>query len=93
MNRNMLAVFPALVLLLGGCAQFSGKEEAAAVDPCAEDISRLERRITVLDAELRKSQQSNIALREENAELSKTIEMLKVLDQTVEEKRKNYSSQ
>ncbi len=52
-----------------------------------------DRRIAKLETELEQSRQANLKLQADNAELNKRIELLKVLDQAVEEKRKNYSSQ
>ena len=58
------------------------------------------KKIQQLNAKLKNTRQANFALKEangelekQNADLSRTIEMLKTLDHAVEEKRKNYGSE
>jgi hypothetical protein len=64
-----------------------------------QDLSH-SKKIQQLNAKLRDTRQANFALKEangklekQNADLSRTIDMLKTLDHAVEEKRKNYSSE
>lgn len=94
MKKVGITAVLALVVGLGGCAQMSGdKPETITLEAHAEETLRLKGRIAELEGDLASSQQENARLQAENAELSKRIEMLKVLDQAVEEKRKNYNNQ
>ncbi len=89
----------ALTTTLGGCAQLGGNSETITLEEHAQETLRLKGQIADLETRLEDANQANAelreqlaALQEQNTELSERIEMLKVLDQAVEEKRKNYSS-
>ncbi|MEE4192938.1 MAG: hypothetical protein V2I66_15270 [Halieaceae bacterium] len=94
MKKISITAVLALSLGLGGCTQMSGgKPETITLEAHAEETLRLKARIAELEGDLASSRQENARLQAENTELSKRIEMLKVLDQAVEEKRKNYNNQ
>lgn len=60
-----------------------------------QEIDQLSRdkRVAQINAKLEESTKANLALQEVNAELNKKIDMLKILDQAVEEKRKTHSTE
>ncbi len=94
MNSYRLAMALALATCIGGCTQMSGdRSQTISLEAHAEETLRLKRKIADLETRLEASRQARAELEQENAELSKRIEMLKVLDQAVEEKRKNYNNQ
>ncbi|MDJ0879286.1 MAG: hypothetical protein QNI86_11785 [Halieaceae bacterium] len=93
MSHSRLAVLLILVSLFSGCSQLGGnKPETVSLEEHAAETLKLKGRIADLEAQLEKSEQANAQLQQENTELSQRIEMLKVLDQAVEEKRKNLGS-
>ncbi|MEP5766009.1 MAG: outer membrane protein assembly factor BamD [Halieaceae bacterium] len=60
-----------------------------------QEIQQLSRdkRVARINAKLEESRQANLELKELNAELNKKIDMLKILDQAVEEKRKTHTTE
>ena len=94
MSSIRTPLFLILVSVLGGCAQLTGSDEGTfSPEVHAAEISRLETRVARLSEQLEKANQEISSLQAENAELTRRIEMLKVLDQTVEEKRKTLTTQ
>ena len=92
MNNYVFAAI-ALVLGLSACAQMSESDtKTITLEAHARETLKLKGRIAELEEQLRESEQARLALEQHNAELKERIEMLKVLDQAVEEKRKNYNS-
>lgn len=63
------------------------------VDQSQQDITKLKKINARLKRNNAKLKKINGQLTASNATLTKTIEMLKNIDRTIEEKRKNYSSQ
>ena len=93
MSLFRIAAVLVLVSLVGGCAQMGGgKPETITMEEHSAETLKLKGRIADLEAKLEQSRQANAQLTADNAELSQRIEMLKVLDQAVEEKRKNLGS-
>lgn len=93
MKIHAIAASLALALSLGGCAQMGDEKTTISMEEHSAETLRLKRRIADLESQLAESRKANANLQAENAELEKRIEMLKVLDQAVEEKRKSYNKQ
>ncbi len=80
------------IILLCGCAQIGDEPATISMEEHSAETLRLKGRISDLEARLAASETANASLKKENDELSTRIEMLKVLDQAVEEKRKSLGS-